>query len=101
MQFRYDLSHKGALVLAGSGASTTPFPELLTRQPEGKVFMDVRFCGFCLRAELHGEDMDSVLASVTLNDLGIYEVCATARCAYSISAVLPLWRRGSVRASGL
>lgn len=65
---------KGALVLAGSGLSMAKFPVLLSKQPEAKPFMDVRFRGVCLRAELHGEDMDGVLASATLDDLGVYEV---------------------------
>lgn len=36
--------------------------------------MDVRFRGLEVCAELHGEDMDAVLASAALDDLGVYEV---------------------------
>lgn len=36
--------------------------------------MEACFRGFCLSAELHGEDMGGVLASVALEDLAVYEV---------------------------
>ncbi|CAM9510658.1 unnamed protein product [Pylaiella littoralis] len=77
---------EGALVLAGGtgaaaggGGAGPPkkLPRLLLssfKQPEAEPFMDVRFGGLEVCAELHGEDMDGVLASVTLDNLGVYEL---------------------------
>lgn len=62
------------MVLAGSGASAGKISLLLSKQPEAKDFMAFRFGGFSLCAELHGEEMDGILASATLDDLGVYEV---------------------------
>lgn len=71
---RLESAPKGTLVLAGSGASAGKIPVLLSKQPEAKDFMAFRFGGFGLCAELHGEEMDGILASATLGDLGVYEV---------------------------
>ena len=76
---------KGALALAGGsgaggdggGPAGPRLPRLLLssfKQPEAEPFLDVRFKGLEVCAELHGEDMDGVLASVALEDLGVFEV---------------------------
>lgn len=72
---------KGALYLAGGsgacGAGRPPLPRLVLsslKQAEAEPFMGVRFTGLEVCAELHGEEMDGVLASVALDDLGVYEV---------------------------
>lgn len=46
---------------------------MLAQRPEEFLFMEACFRGFCLSVELHGEDMDGVLASVALEDLAVYE----------------------------
>lgn len=74
MRSRLASAPKGTLVLAGSGATAGKIPVLLSKQPEAKEFMAFRFRGFGLCAELHGEEMDGILASATLEDLGVYEV---------------------------
>lgn len=74
MPSRLASAPKGTLVLAGSGASAGKIPVMLSKRPEAKDFMAFRFGGFGLCAELHGEEMDGILASATLDDLGVYEV---------------------------
>lgn len=59
-----------------SDVGVTSFSELLSKKPEAKTFIDIHLREFCLCAELRGEDMDGVLASATLEDLGVYEVGA-------------------------
>lgn len=71
---------KGALALAGgsgAGGAGLQLPRLVLssfKQPEAEPFLDVRFKGLEVCAELHGEEMDGVLASMALEDLGVYEV---------------------------
>lgn len=45
-----------------------------TQGSEGLPFMEACFRGFCLSAEVHGEEMDGVLASVALEDAAVFEV---------------------------
>ena len=87
MPLRVAPAPKGTLVLAGSGATEGKIPMLLSKRPEAKAFMAFRFGGFGLCAELHGEDMDGVLASATLDGLGVYEVSCGVRRQHWVQCV--------------
>lgn len=57
-----------------SGPPSFSSVQMNTRRSEGLPFMEACFRGFCLSAEVHGEEMDGVLASVALEDVAVYEV---------------------------
>lgn len=62
------------MILANSGTRVSRNPEAIPSRSGSRPFAGVRFRGFRLCAELLGDDMDGVLASVTLDDLSVHEV---------------------------
>ena len=68
------------LVNSSTSAAARHAPELMSSSSGATPFAGVRFHGFHLCLELHGDDMDGVLASVTLDDLSVHQVRQKATC---------------------
>lgn len=62
------------MILANSGTRVSRNPEAIPSRSGSRPFAGVRFRGFRLCTEVFGDDMDGVLASMTLDDLSVHEV---------------------------
>lgn len=50
--------------------------------------MEACFEGFCLSADVHGEDMDGVLARVVLEDFAVYGVSLRIEGGFTLTCIL-------------